>query len=134
MVHARNVNPQSLYHFNCFLDVFPLNIHTVLTTVRSAEIYGTHYQEKMVLVVRVNDILPTFGKIIHIIILCDSVLFVFNILKPALNYRRHICAYEVQESKEWLCLYHKNLIYHTPLWERTSVSDGKQVVSLKHLL
>ena len=124
---------ETLDHYNYFLHSLPFHPDVDVTVVQSVEVYGTQYSIGMILVVKVGELLPSFGKIVHILLRENSVIFVTNVL-TTINYRSHICAYEVTDSDEFLCVEQCNLLYFTPLWQRTAVSDGKNVVSLRHLL
>lgn len=123
---------RTLKNYESFANLYPLDPDAIVSVAESVEIHGTRYQNNMVLVVQVGSLLPTFGKIVHCVILEDSVLFVINVLKTVC-YRGHICSYEVQTSCEWVCVKHSELLYYMPLWQRTYF-DGKQTVSIKHIL
>lgn len=124
---------ETLSHFNAFVPTLPFNPDGDVVVVQSVEVFGTYYKVGMILVVKVGDLLPTFGKIVHILLRQNAVIFVTQV-QSCVSYRSHICAYDVTDSAEFLCIEQSNLLYFTPLWLRTAVSDGRNVVSVKHLL
>lgn len=131
---AHNVICRDLHHFELFSNSLPFDAASIVFSVKSVEVHGTRYAHNMILVLRVDSMLPTFAKIAHIIVNEDqSILFIVNAIY-SVYYLDHICAYEVQDSNEWLCLKHSDLQYYIPLWQRTAADSGKQVVSLKHIL
>lgn len=132
MTKLRTIEYQTLKNYASFANLYPVDPYAIVSVADSVEIYGTRYQNNMVLVVKVGSLLPTFGKIVHCIVLEDSVLFVVNVLKTVC-YRGHICSYEVEASNEWVCVNHSELLYYMPLWHRTFF-DGTKTVSIKHIL
>lgn len=127
------VSLETLAYYHSFVPFLQFNPDTV-TVAKSVEVFGTKYVVDSVLVVRVGELFPTFGKIVHIIVGDDNtVTFVLRV-QHTVSYRQHICAYEIEDADEWVCLNQCDLIYYTPLWHRTAVNDGKTVVSVRHLL
>ena len=133
MTFARNLHSYSLEFYHSFAKIIPFNGNDVVTDVKSLEVFGTTYAKNMVLVVRVDELLPVFGKIVHILVNENSVLFVINVLKN-LFYRENTCAYGVSISNEWVCLRHSDLFYYLPLWQRTCATYGTKMVSVQHML
>lgn len=108
-----------------------LNPTDNISTVKSAKVSGTLYTLGSVVVTRIGDLLPTFGKISSIILHDNNVYFVLNVLKTV-DYINHICAFETEATCEVLCIAQKNLLYFAPLWQRKIGSI--LTVSLKHSL
>ena len=59
----------SLPHFLSFAETCPFNGHDIVSIAKSVEMYGTSYSEGMVIVLEVGDLMPTFGKIVHIVMM-----------------------------------------------------------------
>ncbi|KAE8741797.1 hypothetical protein FOCC_FOCC012658 [Frankliniella occidentalis] len=123
----------SLENSAFFLHLLHIDMNADIISPKRIALYGTVYSTGMVLVTDVGDYLPTFGKIVHIVISDNRVTFVLNLMRTV-RYCQHICAYEVVPSENWMCLPHSECVDYTPLWPRFSIETGNNVVSLRHSL
>ncbi|KAJ1530228.1 hypothetical protein ONE63_005155 [Megalurothrips usitatus] len=128
-----NVRIDSIANYNSVVASLPLHMPgDIVSLAKSVQIYGTLYCIDSILVVKVGDWLPTIGKIVNIIVKdCETVIFVTRIL-CTLSYVKHICAFEVVPTNEYLALCQDNIISYAPLWERRF--SCKSVVSIKQSL
>lgn len=108
-----------------------LNLTDFVSTVKKAEIFGTLYTCNMIIVLGVDDLMPRFGKIIKLLLVNDTIIFLLNVLETV-NYLEHVSAYQIAGSEDWMCMSQSRLQYNIPLWERDFC--GKSVVALKHSL
>lgn len=131
VTNPREVLRNSLNHFDNFSKTFPFPGGIPVQLVNSVDVQGTFYSCGMILVVRSDSILPTFGKIVHCVVRDDDVLFVVNLLNT-FNYNSHVCSYVVECCSEYICCLQSELKYYIPLWQRFVCNQ--QMVSLKHLL
>jgi len=95
-------------------------------------VLGTTYQTDMVVVIGC-DLYPVFAIIKHIVIQDNLVKFVLR-QKETLSYRAHSCAYVVSDIMNYVFVSQDNFFSHVPLWQRTAVDDGAQLVSLRSAL
>lgn len=112
--------------------MLPFNLSDVVSTFKSVEIIGTLYKVGMIVVVDVINLFPTFGEIVHIL---HDVEYMFVIkLKRTVRYRTNFCAYEVDDCDNFLYLRQSDFKSYMPLWERSAVTDGAKLISIKCML
>ncbi|KAJ1524657.1 hypothetical protein ONE63_011140 [Megalurothrips usitatus] len=133
LVKSKFCKLQSLSNFQSFYEFFDVNPMYEVNVANGVYIFETMYKVGMFVVTKVGDLLPTFGEILYIVHDKSFVTFVLK-LKTTVHYRSHVCAYIVDDSDDIACVKHNELLYHIPLWCRTSPLDGKKCVSLRHSL
>lgn len=126
------INSIDGYH-NCENRLFCDNFGVIPTT-NYVEIFGTRYDLSMVLLLRLGDEYPVFGKIMTILPNIESqtssfLLKVFNTVQFSDRYY----AYEVESTDTWAYNDHTSLLSHLPTHVRTS-SYGDQYVTFRHFL
>lgn len=122
-----------LESYQQFHALLPFNLLDTISTAQCVEINGTSYRKGMVVVLGLNDMLPEFGGIAHIVLQNDAVKFVIR-KKITIDYRNHFCTYAVKDTNEFVYLSQSDFLSHVPLWQRTAVDDGEPVVSMKFAL
>ncbi|KAJ1528952.1 hypothetical protein ONE63_007320 [Megalurothrips usitatus] len=126
---VKQCNLQHLPRFNEFTHLLPYNVGDLVSIAKSVTIYGTMYKIRMVLVLNVNDVYPTFGEIMYIIREDLQFKFVINV-KNTVAYRRHFCAFAIEDTQQFVYLTHSQFASFVPLWQ-IRLADGTVMVSLR---
>ncbi|KAJ1523132.1 hypothetical protein ONE63_001025 [Megalurothrips usitatus] len=126
---VQNVRLHLLPNYLAIAESVPLNADEVVCTCKKVEVSGTMYCLKMVIVISIGDLMPSFGRITNIFIVNDDVYLVVKKFETV-GFVNHYFSYEIRETEVFVCLRQQDMISHVPLWAREV--NGFEVVCLKH--
>lgn len=119
----------TLIHYDLFKSVLPLSL-TESFLPHWVNMYGLVFKYSSVIITGSEHLLPTFGKLIHIIEIENKIAFIYNSFET-IGFNEHYHAYEVKILKEYNFISYEDLLEPFQALCHKSV-DGNMYIAVRH--